>query len=302
MNVGIAGTGRMGAAIAQRLLGLGHTVRVWNRTREKTAALETQGAIVCANPADVTAGSEAVITMLTDAAAIERVYAGSDGLLAGEVQGRTFIEMSTVRPETERALAARIRARGGALIECPVGGTVGPAREGKLLGIVGGAREDVERMRPLLDGLCRRWEHLGPVGAGASGKLAINLPLMVFWQAFGEALALVQHLGIDCARLVDFFADTSGGPNVLKARGQALAEEMAGGYEGPVTFDIDSMRKDLHAMLDEGRSLGYAMPMASQALACFERLTQLGLGGKDAVAVPVHFARERGGAAKPPSG
>jgi 3-hydroxyisobutyrate dehydrogenase len=203
MNVGIAGTGRMGAAIAQRLLGLGHTVRVWNRTREKTAALETQGAIVCANPADVTAGSEAVITMLTDAAAIERVYAGSDGLLAGEVQGRTFIEMSTVRPETERALAARIRARGGALIECPVGGTVGPAREGKLLGIVGGAREDVERMRPLLDGLCRRWEHLGPVGAGASGKLAINLPLMVFWQAFGEALALVQHLGIDCARLVD---------------------------------------------------------------------------------------------------
>jgi 3-hydroxyisobutyrate dehydrogenase len=202
-----------------------------------------------------------------------------------------------VRPETERALAARIQAKGGALIECPVGGTVGPAREGKLLGVVGGAAEDVERMRPLLDGLCRRWEHLGPVGAGAAGKLAINLPLMVFWQSFGEALALVQHLGIDPARLVDLFADSSGGPNVLRARGKALADEIAGGYTGPVTFDIASMVKDLHAMVDEGRALGYVMPMTSQALACFESLAREGLGGKDSVAVPVSFARKRGPAA-----
>ena len=117
------------------------------------------------------------------------------------------------------------------------------------------------------------------------------LPLMVFWQSFGEALALVQHLGIDPARLVNLFADTSGGPNVLKARGKALAEELAGAYAGPVTFDIDSMVKDLHAMIDEGKSLGYAMPAASQALACFDELARAGLGGKDSVVVPVHWAR-----------
>lgn len=297
MNIGIAGTGRMGAAIAQRLLGLCHTVRVWNRTREKAAALEREGAQVCATPAALAAASEVIVTMLTDAAAIERTYAAPDGLLAAAVRGKTFVEMSTVRPETERALAARIQAKGGALIECPVGGTVGPAREGKLLGLVGGAAEDVERMRPLLDSLCRRWEHLGPIGAGAAGKLAINLPLMVFWQSFGEALALVQHLGVDPARLVDLFADSSGGPNVLRARGKALADEIAGGYTGPVTFDIASMVKDLHAMVDEGRALGYAMPMTSQALACFEALARAGLGGKDSVAVPVSFARSRGPAA-----
>ena len=291
MNIGIAGTGRMGAAIAQRMLNLGHDVRVWNRTRPKAAALEKDGAIVCATPAELARESEVIITMLTDAAAIERTYAGPDGLLAADARGKTFIEMSTVRPETERALAARIRAKGGAMIECPVGGTVAPAREGKLLGIVGGATEDVERMRPLLDKLCRRWEHLGPIGAGASGKLAINLPLMVFWQSFGEALALVQHLGIDAARLVDLFADTSGGPNVLKSRGKAMAEELAGAYTGPVTFDIDSMRKDLHAMIDEGESLGYTMPTTSQALACFDALASDGFGGKDSVVVPVHWAR-----------
>jgi 3-hydroxyisobutyrate dehydrogenase len=282
----------MGAAIAQRLLSVGHTVRVWNRTREKAAALEKTGAIVCATPAELAAGSEVIITMLTDAAAIERTYGAADGLLAATARGKTFVEMSTVRPATERALAARIRAEGGAMIECPVGGTVGPAREGKLLGIVGGAPEDVECMRPLLDTLCRRWEHLGPIGAGASGKLAINLPLMVFWQAFGEALALVQHLGVDSERLVDLFADTSGGPNVLKARGKALADEMAGAYTGPVAFDIDSMRKDLQAMIDEGVSLGYGMPITSQALACFDRLASAGLGSMDSVVVPVRIARK----------
>jgi 3-hydroxyisobutyrate dehydrogenase len=292
MNIGIAGTGRMGAAIAQRLLNLGHTVRVWNRTPEKAQALASDGAIVCATPAELASGSEVIITVLTDAAAIDRTYGEADGLLAPDIRSKTFIEMSTVRPETERALAARIHAKGGALIECPVGGTVGPAREGKLLGIVGGAPEDVERMRPLLDILCRRWEHLGPIGAGASGKLAINLPLMVFWQSFGEALALVQHLGVDANRLVDLFADTSGGANVLKARGKALAEEMADGYAGPVTFDIDSMRKDLRAMIDEGNALGYDMPMASQALARFDDLARAGLGSMDSVVVPVRFARK----------
>lgn len=292
MKIGIAGTGRMGAAIAQRLLALGHEVRVWNRTREKAAALERDGAIVSATPAALARGAEVIITMLTDARAIEQTYDGPEGLLAGDVQGKTFVEMSTVRPETERALGARIAAKGGALIECPVGGTVAPAREGKLLGIVGGAAEDVERMRPLLDSLCRRWEHLGPIGAGASGKLAINLPLMVFWQSFGEALALVQHLGIDPHRLVDLFADTSGGPNVLKSRGKAMAEELAGGYAGAVTFDIDSMRKDLHAMIDEGVALGYAMPVTSQALACFDALAAAGLGDRDSVVVPVRHARK----------
>jgi 3-hydroxyisobutyrate dehydrogenase len=292
MNIGIAGTGRMGAAIAQRLLNLGHTVRVWNRTREKAVVLEKDGAIVCATPAELAAGSEVIITILTDTAAIERTFGAANGLLAETAHGKTYIEMSTVRPVTERALAARIRAKGGAMIECPVGGTVGPAREGKLLGIVGGAPEDVERMQPLLDTLCRRWEHLGPVGAGASGKLAINLPLMVFWQAFGEALALVQHLGIDSERLVDLFADTSGGPNVLKARGKALADEMAGAYTGPVAFDIDSMRKDLQAMIEEGLSLGYGMPITSQALVCFDALARAGLGGSDSVVVPVRIARK----------
>jgi len=163
MNIGVAGTGRMGAAIAQRLLSLGHKVSVWNRTPAKAAPLAAKGAIVASSLADLARDSEVVITILTDAAAIGEVYEGSAGLLAGDVRGKTFIEMSTVRPETERVLNTKILAKGAALVECPVGGTVAPALDGKLLGLAGGAPDDVARMRPLLESrdLDRLPRHVG---------------------------------------------------------------------------------------------------------------------------------------------
>src|SRR5258708_3209999 len=225
MKIGVAGTGRMGAAIAQRLMTLGHEVTVWNRTIEKTQALAAAGAKVAATPFQAASFSETAITILTDAAAIDTAYHAKDGLLSGNVAGKLFIEMSTVRPETERELAARIREKGAAMMQCAVGGTVGPARDGKLFGFVGGEASDVARARPLLEQLCRRIEHVGPVGAGASMKLAINLPLLVFWQAFGEALALCRSLGLEPAKIVDIFADTSGGPNVLKGRWPAVSRK-----------------------------------------------------------------------------
>jgi 3-hydroxyisobutyrate dehydrogenase len=291
MNIGIAGTGRMGAAIAQRLLSLGHKVTVWNRTSARAAPLASEGASIAATLRDLVTASEIIITILTDAQAIEEMYSGPAGLLSGDVHGKTFIEMSTVRPATGRALAARIQSKGASMVECPVGGTVGPARDGKLLGLVGGADADVVRVRPLLESMCRRLEHLGPIGAGSAGKLAINLPLMVFWQAFGEALALVRPLGIDPARLVELFADTSGGPNVLKTRGKAIADELASEYKGPVTFDVDSMRKDLHCMIDEGNSLGVDMPLSARTLACFDDAAGAGLGAKDCAVIPARWAR-----------
>jgi 3-hydroxyisobutyrate dehydrogenase len=168
VNVGIAGTGRMGAAIATRLIGLGHAVTVWNRTPTKTAPLVAAGAKAADSPAAVAAAAEAIITILTDAQAIDATYNGPAGLLASDVKGKLFIEMSTVRPETARALGEKVRAKGAALVECPVGGTTGPAKEGKLLGFAGAADADFARAKPLLGEMCRRVEHVGPVGAGAS--------------------------------------------------------------------------------------------------------------------------------------
>lgn len=294
MKIGLVGTGRMGSAMVVRLIGCGHEITVWNRTVEKTKALATAGAKVAATPAQLAAAAEMIITILTDAAAIDAVYLGPDGLLGGAVAGKLFVEMSTVRPETKQALARKIESRGAALVDCPVGGTVGPAREGKLFGFVGGEASDVLRAKPVLDQLCRRVEHVGPVGAGASMKLAINLPLLVFWQALGEALVLCRSLKLDPKRLMDIFADTSGGANVLKVRGGKIAAALEGEDTGPVTFDVDSIRKDLRTMIEEAKALGATLPVAERALECFDAAARDGLGAEDGVALPVRWARKTG--------
>src|ERR1043166_3779630 len=253
MRVGVAGLGRMGAAMAARLAEVGYQVSGWNRSAEKAQPLVSAGVTIVRTPAALAAGADTGITSLTDAAAIDAGYRGSDGLLSGPVDGRLFIEMSTVRPATEIALAAEVRGTGAVFVECPVGGTVGPARTGKLIGLMGAEEPDAVRARPLLEQLCRRLEHVGPVGAGAVMKLAINMPLMIYWQALGETLALCRDIKVDPARLMDLFSDTSGGPNVLKVRGGPIAEMLKGGEGGAATFDIGSCRKDLRVMLERKR-------------------------------------------------
>src|SRR3984893_1130791 len=295
MNIGVAGLGRMGAAIAARLIEVGHTVSIWNRSAEKTKALAQAGAKITATPAELASSADIIITILTDAAAIDAVYNGADGLLAGNVKGKLFIEMSTVRPETEIALAKAVRGKGAALVECPVGGTVGPARQGKLLGLMGGEPADTARAKAILDQLCRRLEHVGPIGSGAAMKFAINLPLMVYWQSLGEAISLCRPLGIEPARLMDIFADSSGGTNAVKGRGPAIAAMLEGRDAGPVGFDIDSGRKDLKAMVAEGRSRGIDLPVTKAALACFDEASARGIGPKDGSSLAVYWSERKKG-------
>ena len=289
MQVGVAGTGRMGTAIANRLMSRGHSLAVWNRSAPKAAPLVESGAALAPTASELARRCEFVITILTDARALADTYDGPVGLLAADVRGKLFIEMSTVRPESERALAERARAKGACFVECPVGGSVGPAREGKLFGFAGGEASDVERARAVLGELCRRIEHVGPVGAGASVKLAINLPLLVYYQALGEALALVRPLGLDPARLMDIFSDTSGAPAMLKIRAPALASQLAG-KEVPPTVNVDTIRKDLRTMIEEAQSLGARLPLAEQALQCYDAASRAGLGASDCTRLPAHWA------------
>lgn len=295
MKIGVVGIGKMGAAIAGRLLGLGHEVSVWNRTAAKTAALEKAGAHAAGTPAELASRCDIVLSILTDAAAIATAFDGKDGLLSANVAGKLFVEMSTVRPDTAKALAARINAKGAAMIDCPVGGTVGPAKDGKLFGFVGGDAKDVARAQPLLDQLCRRVEHVGAVGAGSSMKLAINLPLLVYWQALGESLTLCRDLGLDGGRLISIIGDTSGAPAVLKVRGAAMAGAIDGSEPAQTTFDIDSVRKDLRTMIEEAAALGSRLPVAAQALACFDDAAQAGMGAKDCAMLPVRWSQLKGG-------
>ena len=294
MRIGIAGTGKMGSAIARRLATFGHQLSVWNRTREKAEPLLKEGMAWAATPRELARDCDVVISLLTNEKALEEVYSGADGLFSPEARGKLFLEMSTVPPARQQEMARRAAAVGVRYLECPVGGSVGPAKEGKLIAFVGGDAQDVERARPLLEQLCKRIEHVGTHGAGETMKLAVNLPLMVYWQTLGEALSLVQPLGLDPQRVIEILADSSGGPNMLKVRGPMIAQALAGGKSNAVTVELATMRKDVGAMIDEARSRGRKLPLAEETLRNFERAAASGLDSADCSQLPVWWLAEGG--------
>jgi 3-hydroxyisobutyrate dehydrogenase len=293
MQIGLAGLGGMGSAIAARLMEVGHDVTVWNRTPAKTKPLADAGAKLAATPAALAGAVDTVITILTDAAAIDSVYNGPDGLLSGDVTGKLFVEMSTVLPQTQVELAAKVRAKGAAFVECPVGGSIAPARQGKLLGLMGAEPEDAARAKPVLEQLCRRVEHCGPVGTGETVKLAINLPLMVAWQAYGEAFAMCRDLGWKPQRLVDLFADSNGANAGFKLRAPLIVEMLSGDEPSQLTFTIANAVKDIRLMLDAGRAKGAALPATERALAGFEEARGAGFGARDASSLAVYWAQHK---------
>jgi 3-hydroxyisobutyrate dehydrogenase len=290
MQIGVAGLGAMGSAIAARLMEVGHQVTVWNRTAAKCKPLADAGAKVVDSPAAVAAASEAVITILTDGAAIEAVYHGPSGLLSGDVKGKLFIEMSTVPPGVETTLAPKVRGKGAVFVECPVGGSTAPARQGKLLGLMGAEPADAARAKPILDQLCRKVEHCGVVGAGSSMKLAINLPLMIGWQAYAEAFSLVGDLGWEPKRLVDLFTESNGANNGFKLRADMIVAMMEDRDPGPTTFSIANAVKDLKTMIATGAAKGADMPAAKAALAALEESNDKGLGPRDASRQTVYWS------------
>ena len=293
MKVGVAGLGAMGSALAARLMEVGHEVFVWNRSADKAKPLADAGAKVVESPAALAGACEAVLTILTDGKAIDDVYNGPNGLLSGDVKGKLLIEMSTVAPKVETDLAPKVRARGASFVECPVGGSTTPARKGQLLGLMGAEPDDAKRALPILEKLCRKVEHCGPVGAGSAMKLAINLPLMVAWQAYGEAFAIARSVGWDAKRLVDLFVESNGGNKALTARAEMIAKMLDGKDPGATTFSIANGLKDLRTMVAAGEALGADMLATKAALAGFEDAVAHGQGGGDGAQMTAYWSSRR---------
>ena len=294
MKIGVCGTGRMGSAIAQRLIAIGHDVAVWNRNPEKTRPLVDAGAKSFASAAELVEGSEVVIVMLLNDAATEAVYHAPNGILKAKLAGKLVIDMSTVRPDTMKSNGAQVLQQGAAFVESPVGGSTAPAKEGKLLGLVGGTDADVASAMPILEQLCRRVEHVGELGAGSMMKLAVNLPLLVYWQALGEALTICKPLNLPADRLIDILSDTSGAPVAMKGRGPVIAKVLGGAPLGQTAFGLNAAKKDLACAVQFGASIRAELPVTASALACYEEAEAAGLGDADATAVSTRWAQRKG--------
>jgi 3-hydroxyisobutyrate dehydrogenase len=293
MKIGVCGMGRMGASIAQRLMAVGHEVAVWNRNLAKTKPLVDAGAKALATPAALVDGCEAIVVMLLNDAANEAVYRAPDGLLKGKLAGKLVIDMSTIRPDTMQSLGASVGQQGAAFVESPVGGSTGPAKEGKLFALVGGEKADVTRAMPVLEQLCRRIEHVGAIGAGSSVKLAINLPLLVYWQALGESLTICKPLNLPADRLIDIMSDTAGTPTAMKGRGAIIAKVLGGQPPGETAFGLSAAKKDLATAVEFAKTLHAELPVAASALACFEEAEAAGLGDADATAISTRWPQRK---------
>jgi 3-hydroxyisobutyrate dehydrogenase len=291
MKIGVCGTGRMGSSIAQRLMSVGNEVGVWNRDPAKTKTLVDAGARSFASPAALVKDSDALIVMLLNDAATEAVYRGPNGILKSALAGKLVIDMSTVRPDTMKSNGSSVSRQGGTFVECPVGGSTGPAKEGKLFGLAGGSKDDVDTAMPILEQLCRRIEHVGELGSGATMKLAVNLPLLVYWQALGEALTICKPLNLPADRLIDILSDTAGTPTAMKGRGAVIAKALGGAPLGETAFGLSAAKKDLATAVQFAASIKAELPVTASALACFEEAEAAGLGDADATTVSVRWAQ-----------
>lgn len=275
-SIAIAGTGRMGTAFARRLIETGNGVVVWNRTSGGTAAAADAGAQAAPDIASLSA-SDTILLSLTNAVAVNSVV---DELVAAGISGTLVIDLSTLLPDETREIAAKIGGAGADFVDCPVGGTVAPALKGQLLGMAGGSEPAFARAKPILEQLCKRVEHLGPAGAGAQMKLAVNLPLAIYWKTLAEALTMLEGSGIPAETAISLIADSSAGPTVLKNRAQVVIDTL-NGADQPGTFDIAGLAKDLELALRQAALAERPMPLSEETRKSYAKALSAGLRGFD---------------------
>jgi 3-hydroxyisobutyrate dehydrogenase/2-hydroxy-3-oxopropionate reductase len=262
-TVAILGTGRMGSAMAERLASQGVPVVVYNRSRDRAHALaERIGASVAATPAEAADGADVVISMVADDAAVRAMYDGPDGVPAGIGQGAVAIDMSTVMPDTIRAIAPAVRMRGAGVLDAPVSGSVGSTLAGELTIMAGGEAADLERARPVLDRLAKRVFHMGELGTGAAMKLAVNTLIYGLNGAIAEGLVLAERNSIDRALAYDVLAaSAAGAPFVVYKRAAFVDPDGT-----PVAFSLALADKDLRLIRQLADASGTAMPQAATNL------------------------------------
>ena len=257
-TIGFIGMGHMGSHMAPRLIHAGYHLTVYDRTREKAQAIA--GASVAETPKEAAANSEVVISIVTDDAALEEVMLGPDGVLAGTHAGSVIIDMSTVSPRASRHLFQAARAKGVAMIDAAVSGSVPQLEQGSLLIFVGGEQETYQRCQPILDTLGQSIFYMGPSGMGTTMKLVVNTLLGLGMQALAEAIALGEKAGLEKDVLLDVLGQTA----VLTA-GQKSKLENVRRKQYPTQFALSLQHKDLRLILSEADELSVSMPATAVA-------------------------------------
>jgi 3-hydroxyisobutyrate dehydrogenase-like beta-hydroxyacid dehydrogenase len=257
-SVGIVGIGEMGGAFVERLLTAGLTVVGWNRTKAKVEPLIERGMRWAPTPADAARQCDILLTMVTNGSALAAVADGVDGILAG-IGGRIWVEVSTIAPDEIIALAPRVTAAGGALVDAAVLGSPLTVRQAKLVIMVAGAANAIAAARPALEAIGPRVIAMGEMGKAKVMKIALNLNLPAQILALSEGLLLAVKSGIDRSRALEVMLAGAMASPMLQYRAPFIEEMPAKAW-----FDVGMMQKDCDLALALGGELG--VPLFSTAI------------------------------------
>jgi 3-hydroxyisobutyrate dehydrogenase-like beta-hydroxyacid dehydrogenase len=288
-NLGFVGLGVMGSEMVSRLLGKGHTVTGYNRTRAKAQRLMDRGMHWADSPRAVCAAAEVTFSMVTNEKALAAVMEGPDGILSAVAPGKFLIDMSTVSPRYSRSVAAKTREKGADMIDAPVSGSVITLQEGKLSVMVGGRRETFQRLKPILDDIGPKVTYVGDNGLALSMKIATNLSLAVQMMAFCEGVLLAEKSGIAREVAVDVLTNSAIASPMIKYRGPFVLALPAEAW-----FDVNMMQKDMMLALDMGRALDVPLPTTAASNEYLTAARGMGYAKQDFAVVFEVLARMSG--------
>ncbi len=257
-NVAVLGTGSMGAPIARNLLTAGFPVSVWNRTAARAAPLADDGARLASSPADATRDADIVLTMLADGAAVEEAMSGTGAAIEAMRPGSIWIQMATVGVDWIGRLSRLAAEHGVELVDAPVSGSDGPAREGQLIVLASGPDEARARVQTVFDAIGRQTLWLGRTGQGTRMKLVLNNWLVALVEAVAETVALTEALGLD----PHLFPQAIDGAPLGAPYAVAKAQAMISGDFNP-GFALRLAFKDAGLALDAAQELGLSLPLTA---------------------------------------
>jgi 3-hydroxyisobutyrate dehydrogenase-like beta-hydroxyacid dehydrogenase len=288
-NIGFVGLGVMGSQMVNRLLGKGHTVTGYNRTRTKGQWLVDKGMRWADSPREVAQAADVIFSMVTNAAALAAVAEGPNGIVAGLTANKILIDMSTVSPSASRALAATIRAKGADMVDSPVSGSVITLQQGQLSVMVGGRHDTFLKVKPLLEDIGPKVTHVGDNGLALSMKIATNLSLAVQMLAFCEGVLIAEKSGIAREVAVDVLIHSAIASPMIKYRGPFVLQMPEEAW-----FDVNMMQKDMNLALELGRQLDVPLPTTATTNEFLTAARGMGLAKKDFAVVFDVLARMSG--------
>jgi 3-hydroxyisobutyrate dehydrogenase-like beta-hydroxyacid dehydrogenase len=273
-RVAVVGTGRMGAAMARRLVGAGHEVVAYNRTPERAGGL---GARVAGTAREAAENADFVVVSLADDDAVREVYTGPDGIVAGLGEGAVVLDTSTIHPSTVRDMDAEVSARQAILLDTPVSGSVPLVERGELTILAGGDGSALDKARPVLSSFGGRIMHLGAQGSGATMKLVVNSVIHGLNLAVAEALVLAEKAGLDRATAYEVFTSSAvAAPFVMYKRDAYLHPQ-----DTAVAFALDLVAKDLRLIGDLAEGVGARMEQGDATAGVVAEAVHAGYGDRD---------------------